>query len=51
MKERKKLILFFVVSTVIAVLIGITSFCYWEIINPLREEPYYQEALPDDLFN
>ena len=49
MKNRKYFV-FFLIAIALAIVICITTFCYWEIINPLRDDPYYDEPLPDDLF-
>lgn len=49
--KNRNLIVFFVISIVLTIVICVTAFYYLEIVNPYREEPIYQEDLPDDLFN
>lgn len=49
MKDRNILV-FFVLSILLALVICFVSFCYWEIIDPIKDDPYYEEPIPNNWF-
>lgn len=48
--KDKKMLLFFILSMVFTIIILFLSFFYWEVVEPIRNDPYYEEPIPDNFF-